>query len=62
MSKMLRITWKKSAIGRRHDQAETIRGLGFRKLYQTVVREDTKEVRGMIFKVKHLLCVEEVEE
>jgi large subunit ribosomal protein L30 len=56
----LRITWRKSAIGYRRDQKETIRALGLKRLGHTVVHEDTPSIRGMIFKVRHLLTVEEV--
>jgi large subunit ribosomal protein L30 len=56
----LKITYVKSAIGRRHDQHETVRALGLRRLHQTVERPDSPQVRGMIRKVEHLLKVEEV--
>lgn len=56
----LRITYKKSSIGFSKDQKETIRSLGLRKLNSVVVREDSPSVRGMIFKVQHLVQVEEV--
>ncbi|HXG42727.1 MAG TPA: 50S ribosomal protein L30 [Dehalococcoidia bacterium] len=56
----LRITWRKSAIGYRRDQKETIRALGLKRLGHTVEHEDTPAIRGMVFKVRHLLTVEEV--
>lgn len=59
MSK-LRITYKKSVIGYRQDQKDTIRSLGFRKLRQTVIKPDNEAIRGMIFKVQHLVEVTEV--
>ncbi len=59
MSK-LRITYKKSAIGYRKDQKNTILSLGLRKLNQVVIKEDSPTVRGMVFKVQHLVTVEEV--
>jgi len=59
MAGQLKITWKKSAIGHPEDQRETIRALGLRRLNQTVVHEDTPTIRGMIFKVRHLVEVEE---
>ena len=37
----------------------TLRGLGFRRLNQTVEREDTPSVRGMINTVTHLVVVVE---
>jgi large subunit ribosomal protein L30 len=58
----LRITYTKSAIGYAHDQKETIKALGFKRLNQTVEHEDTRSVRGMIHKVRHLVSVEEVAE
>ena len=58
----LRITWKKSAIGYTRDQGRTIRALGFRRLNQTTVHEDTPSIRGMITKVRHLLSIEELDE
>ncbi|TSD87154.1 50S ribosomal protein L30 [Mycobacterium sp. KBS0706] len=48
-----------SPIGRRHDQRETLVGLGLNKLHRTRELEDTPAVRGMIEKVKHLLRVEQ---
>ncbi len=56
----LRITYKKSAIGYSYMQKETIRALGLRKLNSAIVQDDTPSIRGMIFKVKHLVVVEEV--
>ena len=56
----LRITWVKSAIGYNQDQKDTIRSLGFHRLNQTVEVPDSASIRGMIFKVKHLVSFEEV--
>ena len=58
----LKITWKKSAIGHQMDQKRTIRALGLRRLGQTVEHSDSRSVRGMITKVKHLVAIEEVKE
>lgn len=58
----LRITWKKSGIGFERNQQATIRSLGLRRLNQTVEREDTPVVRGMIQKVRHMVQVDEVED
>jgi len=58
----LRITWRKSAIGYSRDQKATVRALGLKRLGQQVVHEDTPAIRGMVFKVRHLVTVEEVEE
>lgn len=56
----LRITYSKSTIGYSKDQKATVRSLGLRKLNSVVVRDDTPATRGMIFKVRHLVSVEEV--
>ena len=58
MSK-LRITLIKSGIGYEKSQKRTLSALGFHRLNQSVVHEDTNSVRGMINKVRHLVKVEE---
>jgi ribosomal protein L30 len=58
----LRITYSKSTIGYSKDQKATVRSLGLRKLNSVVIRDDTPATRGMIFKVRHLVKVEEVAE
>jgi len=57
----LEITLKRSLIGRTVDQQDTVKALGLRKINSTVVKEDNPAIRGMVFKVKHLLEVKEVE-
>lgn len=57
----IQITLKKSPIGRPEDQRVTVRTLGLRKLNQTVVHNDTPQIRGMINKVSHLVEAVEVE-
>jgi large subunit ribosomal protein L30 len=56
----LKVTYKKSTIGYAKDQKATVRSLGLRKLHQSVIHDDTPVIRGMIFKVQHLVAVEEV--
>jgi large subunit ribosomal protein L30 len=55
----VKVRWVKSQIGSNQRQRATLRGLGFRRLNQTVELEDTPAVRGMIRKVIHLVVVEE---
>jgi len=57
---MLKITWEKSTIGHEKSQRATIKSLGLKKLNQTVIKEDTPQIRGMINKVHHLVTVEEL--
>ena len=57
----LKITLVKSPIGQKQNQKDTVRALGLRKMHQTVVRPDNPQMRGMVFTVKHLVQVEEIE-
>ncbi len=56
----LKITQIKSRISEKQNQRDTLRSLGLRKIGQSVVREDTPQVRGYIRTVAHLVTVEEV--
>lgn len=56
----IKVTQVKSPIARRHDQRETLIGLGLNKMNRTRELEDTPAVRGMINKVRHLLQVETI--
>lgn len=55
----LTVTYKKSAIGYRQDQKDTIKKLGLKRLNQTVEIADTPAARGMVEKVSHLVVVVE---
>jgi large subunit ribosomal protein L30 len=59
MPKILKITLKKSLIGRPEKHRRVVRSLGLRKLNKTVVLAETPTIRGMVQKVSHLLDVEE---
>lgn len=56
----LQITWSKSWIGFPETQRKTIKSMGFHKLNNTIVREDSPQLRGQIRKVQHLLTVVEL--
>ncbi|MBI4928107.1 MAG: 50S ribosomal protein L30 [Anaerolineae bacterium] len=58
--KKLRVTLLKSAIGYSEKHKATVRALGFHKLHQTVELPDNPSVRGMLYKVNHLVKIEEV--
>ena len=60
MAAKLRITWKKSAIGYEKDQKRTIEALGLKRLGHAVEHDDSRSMRGMITKVRHLVEVVEV--
>ena len=57
MDKMIRVKWTKSAIGKPSYQLKTIRGLGFRRLNETLVLPDQPQILGMVARVNHLLTV-----
>ncbi len=61
MAKQLKITWSKSSIGYPETQRLTVRSLGLRKLQQTVIKEDSPQLRGQLNKISHLLTVEEID-
>ena len=62
MAMRIRVTQRRSAIGRYRKQRLTLEALGIRKMHQSVIHNDTPQIRGMINKITHLLEVETVEE
>lgn len=60
-NKIVRITLVKSPIGYTQRHKATIRALGLRRMHQTVEHEDSPSLRGMLYKVNHLVEVVEVE-
>ncbi|HVV14284.1 50S ribosomal protein L30 [Amycolatopsis sp.] len=56
----VKVTQVKSKIGTKQNHRESLRTLGLHKIRQSVVREDTPQVRGLIHTVRHLVTVEEV--
>ena len=59
-AKSLKVTQIKSTIGTPQDQKATVKALGLKRINDSVEQVDTPAVRGMIFKVKHLVTVEEL--
>ncbi|MBE0690051.1 MAG: 50S ribosomal protein L30 [Anaerolineae bacterium] len=57
----VKVTLVKSPIGYAKDQKATVRALGLKRMNQTVEHNDDPAIRGMIFKVQHLVKVEEVQ-
>jgi len=57
--KSLKITQIRSGIGFDKKQTLALRGLGLRRIRHTVEVEDTKAIRGLILKVRHLIEVAE---
>jgi len=54
---MIRIKLVRSLIGSTPHQRAVVAGLGLRRLNQAVERKDTREIRGMVAKVPHLLSI-----
>ena len=61
MAKKLKLTWIRSAIGRNQAHRRTLRALGFHRLHESVLKDDTPPIRGMIHAVNDMLKIEEVE-
>ncbi len=55
----VKVTLKRSPIGRSPRQGLTLQSMGLRKLNQTVELQDNPSIRGMIAKVSHLVSVDE---
>ncbi|GAB4392614.1 MAG: 50S ribosomal protein L30 [Gammaproteobacteria bacterium] len=60
MNKQLKVTLKRSLIGRSEKQRATITALGLRRLNKSKIVNNTPDVMGMISKVRFMLDVEEV--
>ena len=58
-TKKLRVKQIRSGIGCPRNMRETLKSLGLGKMHRIAERPDTKEVRGMIAKIPHLVEVVE---
>ena len=59
-AKKLKITQVKSGIGYPRWAKATLKALGIRRMQQTVQQPDNPDIRGMVFRIRHLVKVEEV--
>ena len=59
-AKTLRVTQIKSTIGTPAGQKATVAALGLKRINHSIDKVDNPTVRGMIFKVKHLVKVEDI--
>ena len=57
----LRITQIRSGNGRPAKHRATLSALGLKRHQQSVVQSDNAAIRGMLFQVRHLVEVEELE-
>jgi large subunit ribosomal protein L30 len=56
-TRKVKVTLVKSAASTREDHRATVRGLGLKRIRDTVELDDTPAVRGMINKVRYLVAV-----
>jgi large subunit ribosomal protein L30 len=56
----LKITLVKSINKAKSAQVATVKALGLKKIGSFVEQNDNPQIRGMINKVSHLVCVEEI--
>ncbi len=57
--KQIKVTLVRSPIGFQPKHRACVRGLGLKRMHQTVVLEDTPAVRGMVNRVDYMVRVEE---
>jgi large subunit ribosomal protein L30 len=58
--KQLKVRLAKSLIDQKPNAKKTARALGLRRVGATRVHKDDPVIRGMVFKIKHLVDVEEL--
>ena len=56
----LKVTLKRSIIGRPQNQRDTVKALGLTKINSSVVKPSNEAIEGMINTVSHLVDVEEI--
>lgn len=56
----LKVTLRRSTIGRPQNQKDTVKALGLNKINSVVVKPDNEAIKGMITTVSHLVDVETV--
>ena len=60
MAGKLQLTYIRSTIGYSENHKRTVRALGFHHLNETIVKEDTPAIRGMLRRVSHMVKVVEL--
>ena len=61
MAKKIKVTLRRSAIGRKPQHRATLRAMGLHKLGRSAVLPDNEAVRGMVRSVQFLVDTEEVD-
>ncbi len=59
-TKKIKITQVKSIIEQLENAKRTIKALGLGRPHYSVIKNDSPQIRGMLYKVRHLVLVEEV--
>ena len=59
MAKKLKVTQVRSLIGSLPKHKRTMKAIGFQRNQQSLIKEDTPQLRGMLTQVHHLVKVEE---
>jgi large subunit ribosomal protein L30 len=57
--KQIKVTLVRSPIGFQPKHRECVRGLGLKRMHQTVVLEDAPSIRGMVNKIDYMVRVEQ---
>jgi large subunit ribosomal protein L30 len=57
-TKQIKVTLVRSPIGFQPKHRECVRGLGLKRMNQSVVVEDTPSVRGMVNRIEYMVRVE----
>lgn len=57
--KQIKVTLVRSPIGFQPKHRECVRGLGLKRMHQTVVLDDTPSIRGLVNKIDYMVRVEE---
>jgi large subunit ribosomal protein L30 len=60
MEKKLKITQVKSLIGSPEKHKRTMKAIGFHHNYETLIKKDSPQLRGMLHQVRHMVEVEEI--
>ncbi len=56
----IKVTQIKGLIGQKEKLRRTVEALGLKRIDHSVIHEDNPVIRGMVFKVKHLVTVEKI--
>ncbi|MFY9942770.1 MAG: 50S ribosomal protein L30 [Desulfobacterales bacterium] len=61
MAAKIKVTLVRSVVGKPEKHRKIVRGLGLRKMNNSVELEDTPSIRGMVNHIPHLVKVEEIQ-